>query len=88
MKKEMLSMHGSPALKGRRPLTGRILLVRRQGWFDLGEAHGGRESRWATSQRARHDHAAVAGATECVVVTDNEKDFAGIPFVNPMRGSE
>ena len=32
--------------------------------------------------------AAVAGASECVVVTDNEKDFAGIPFVNPMRGPE
>lgn len=29
--------------------------------------------------------AAIAGAHECVVVTDNEKDFAGIPFVNPMR---
>lgn len=29
--------------------------------------------------------AAIAGATDCVVVTDNEKDFAGIPFVNPMR---
>ena len=32
--------------------------------------------------------AAVASAMDCVVVTDNEKDFAGIPFVNPMRGSE
>ena len=32
--------------------------------------------------------AAVAGASDCVVVTDNEKDFAGIPFVNPMRGPE
>ena len=32
--------------------------------------------------------AAVAGAMDCVVVTNNEKDFAGIPFVNPMRGSE
>lgn len=32
--------------------------------------------------------AAIAGAMDCVVVTDNEKDFAGIPFVNPMRGSE
>lgn len=29
--------------------------------------------------------AAVAGANDCVVVTDNEKDFAGIPIVNPMR---
>jgi toxin FitB len=32
--------------------------------------------------------AAVAGATDCIVVTDNEKDFAGIPFVNHMRGFE
>jgi predicted nucleic acid-binding protein len=32
--------------------------------------------------------AAVAVAMDCVVVTDNEKDFAGIPFVNPMRGAE
>ena len=30
--------------------------------------------------------AAVAGANDCVVVTDNEKDFAGIRIVNPMRG--
>jgi predicted nucleic acid-binding protein len=29
--------------------------------------------------------AAVASANECVVVTDNEKDFVGIPFINPMR---
>ena len=32
--------------------------------------------------------AAIAGASECVVVTDNEKDFAGIPFINPMSGPE
>jgi predicted nucleic acid-binding protein len=31
--------------------------------------------------------AAVAGANDCMVVTDNEKDFAGIRFVNPMRGA-
>lgn len=30
--------------------------------------------------------AAIAGANDCVVVTDNEKDFVGIPFINPMRG--
>jgi toxin FitB len=29
--------------------------------------------------------AAVAGVNDCVVVTDNEKDFAGIKFINPMR---
>jgi toxin FitB len=29
--------------------------------------------------------AAVAGANDCVVVTDNEKDFAGLAYVNPMR---
>jgi len=30
--------------------------------------------------------AAVAEANGCVVVTDNEKDFAGIEFINPLRG--
>jgi toxin FitB len=29
--------------------------------------------------------AAVAEANGCVVVTDNEKDFAGLGFVNPLR---
>lgn len=31
--------------------------------------------------------AAVAGANECMVVTDNEKDFAGLQVVNPIRGA-
>lgn len=30
--------------------------------------------------------ASVAGANDCMVVTDNEKDFLGLPFVNPMHG--
>ena len=30
--------------------------------------------------------AAVAGANDCVVVTDNEKDFAGVQIINPTRG--
>src|SRR6202165_3161705 len=29
--------------------------------------------------------AAVAEANGCVVVTDNEKDFTGLNFVNPLR---
>lgn len=29
--------------------------------------------------------AAVAEANDCVVVTDNERDFAGLNFVNPLR---
>jgi predicted nucleic acid-binding protein len=29
--------------------------------------------------------AAVAGANDCVVVTDNERDFSGIQFINPLR---
>ncbi len=29
--------------------------------------------------------AAVAEANDCVVVTDNERDFAGLNVVNPMR---
>lgn len=31
--------------------------------------------------------AAIAEANGCVVVTDNEKDFAGVEIVNPMRSS-
>lgn len=30
--------------------------------------------------------AAVAGANGCVMVTDNERDFAGLQIVNPVRG--
>jgi predicted nucleic acid-binding protein len=29
--------------------------------------------------------AAVAQANDCIVVTDNEKDFAGVEFFNPLR---
>jgi predicted nucleic acid-binding protein len=29
--------------------------------------------------------AAVAEANDCVIVTDNEKDFAGLEIVNPLR---
>jgi predicted nucleic acid-binding protein len=29
--------------------------------------------------------AAVAAANDCVVVTDNEKDFDGVDVVNPLR---
>jgi predicted nucleic acid-binding protein len=29
--------------------------------------------------------AAVAEANDCIVVTDNERDFAGLQFINPMR---
>jgi toxin FitB len=31
--------------------------------------------------------AAVAAANACVMVTDNEKDFAGLKVVNPIRGA-
>lgn len=30
--------------------------------------------------------AAIAAVNDCVVVTDNEKDFAGIKVFNPVRG--
>jgi predicted nucleic acid-binding protein len=31
--------------------------------------------------------AAIADANDCVVVTGNEKHFAGVKFINPMRTS-
>jgi hypothetical protein len=30
--------------------------------------------------------AAVADANDCILVTGNEKHFAGLKFNNPMRG--
>jgi predicted nucleic acid-binding protein len=32
--------------------------------------------------------AAVAAAHDCVVVTDNERDFEGVPIINPLRASD
>jgi predicted nucleic acid-binding protein len=29
--------------------------------------------------------AAIAEANDCILVTDNEKHFAGLKFINPMR---
>jgi predicted nucleic acid-binding protein len=29
--------------------------------------------------------ASVAAANNCVVATDNEKDFADVDFINPLR---
>jgi toxin FitB len=29
--------------------------------------------------------AAIAEANDCIMVTDNEKDFAGLPILNPVR---
>jgi toxin FitB len=29
--------------------------------------------------------AAIAEANDCIMVTDNEKDFAGLPILNPLR---
>lgn len=31
--------------------------------------------------------AATAAANDCIVVTDNEKDFAGLRAINPIRGA-
>lgn len=31
--------------------------------------------------------AAIAEANDCIVVTDNEKDFAGVRVVNPIRAA-
>lgn len=32
--------------------------------------------------------AAIAQANGCVVVTDNEKDFTGLDFINPLRAGK
>jgi predicted nucleic acid-binding protein len=30
--------------------------------------------------------AAIAEANDCIVVTDNDKDFSGVEMINPLRG--
>ena len=47
------------------------------------------EGKAAGRQRSGLDMiiAAVAGANECIVATDNERDFAGLQIVNPVRGT-
>lgn len=32
--------------------------------------------------------AAIAATNDCVVVTDNERDFVGIEIINPIRGAD
>jgi predicted nucleic acid-binding protein len=32
------------------------------------------------------ERAAVAEVNDCVIVTDNERDFAGLEILNPLRG--
>jgi predicted nucleic acid-binding protein len=32
--------------------------------------------------------AAIAQANSCIIVTDNEKDFIGLDFVNPLRDTK
>jgi toxin FitB len=55
-----------------------------ESWFDGPE---GPQALFAGRIRSALDMtvAAVAEANGCVVVTDNEKDFGGLKFVNPVR---
>lgn len=32
--------------------------------------------------------AAVAGVNDCIIVTDNQRDFAGLEIVNPLRSGK
>ncbi|MDR3719760.1 MAG: type II toxin-antitoxin system VapC family toxin [Bryobacteraceae bacterium] len=32
--------------------------------------------------------AAIAEANDCIVVTDNERDFAGLKIINPLRAAQ
>lgn len=47
------------------------------------------DGKWAGQPRSALDMivAAVAEANGCIVVTDNERDFADLDIVNPLRGS-
>ena len=58
-------------------------------WY--GEEHRGRlmaNGKAKGQPRSAFDMiiAAIAEANDCIVVTDNEKDFLGIKTINPIRG--
>ena len=59
--------------------------VRRKGGPHLGAADGRRHGQGRPRSALDMIIAAVAEANDCVVVTDNEKDFAGLKFINPLR---
>lgn len=72
--------HGPQALFAGRilPFDERVGLV----WAELMA-----EGRAAGRPRSALDTiiAAIAVANDCIVVTDNERDFAGIEIINPLR---
>ena len=60
--------------------------LRRKAGADLGTVDGRRQSR-PGGPRSPLDMivAAIAEANRCILVTDNEKHFAGLKFINPLR---
>ena len=49
------------------------------------EDRGPQALRGHLTSETGHVYTAIAEANDCVVVTDNEKDFTGLKFVNPLR---
>jgi hypothetical protein len=81
------SMPGSSVLTGRSPFSRVVCLPFDEkaglAWARLmadGKATGRPRSGLDTIT------AAVAEANGCIVITDNEKDFWGVEFINPIRG--
>jgi toxin FitB len=60
---------------------------RREGRLGLREADGRQQGKGRPRSALDAIIAAVAQANDCVVVTDNEADFAAVEIINPMRGS-
>ena len=67
--------------------AGRILAFDEKAGLRLGRTDGRRKAR-AAAQRLDTIIAAIAAANDCVVVTDNERDFAGIEIINPIQGGD
>ena len=50
------------------------------------EPEGARQSLNAADMERMAVGAATAESNGCIVVTDNERDFAGVECINPLRG--
>lgn len=76
---------GSPDLRDHRPCSQRVLSFDEKAGLIWARLMADARTKQRPGSALDTIIAAVAAAYECVVVTDNEKDFFDIEIVNPIR---
>ncbi len=65
--------------------AGRVLPFQRESGSRLGTTNGRRHGKGQPRSALDMIVAAIAEANGCIVVTDNDKHFNGLKFINPLR---